>query len=107
MTNAYPIFYGWKKRTYLLAEDSIIVLKKGFFVSFERKLLREDIHGYSVESNLLTRMLGLASIEFYGPSFEASSKKLFNLFTVSSSPFRFRYLSSEDVEAFLTLIEGE
>ena len=90
-------------RFYVITNQRVIVAK-GKGRKSQMFLNLEDIHGVSMNQNLLYRIFRLVVIDFFSPS-SPDRTKSFLIFSYTSTPLQFTFLSKMDGEAAFELLQ--
>ena len=92
-----------KNRTYVLTNKKILFSKGGALSSAHRMVELKNIYGLEKRQNLIHRMLGVCNIDFFSPSISMRNRTFLKIFTLSSSPFCFAGVKTEDANMMMML----
>lgn len=92
-----------KNRTYVLTNKRILFSKGGVLSGAHRMVELKNIYGLEKRQNLIHRMLGVCNIDFFSPSISMRSRTFLKIFTLSSSPFCFVGVKTEDADMMMVL----
>ncbi len=92
-----------KNRTYVLTNKRILFSKGGALGSAHRMVELKNIYGLEKRQNFIHRMLGVCNIDFFSPSISMRSRTFLKIFSLSSSPFCFVGVKTEDADMMMVL----